>query len=500
MRGVGRWLLIGAALVGCQEVEETVDGGLVRLPPPIDGGGGGDLDAAPRPDAAILPDMGPDAEPIRDAAPPRDARPALDGAPPDAAPPPPDASPLSDATLEPGPLATECPIAWTALGADRPDTCAGRHHMVVAGSIEPPSVDIARSGQGRVLIGWTEQTLFDAGYYVLRQIDERRLVVIDEAQIEPFFEVGELVGSAAALAVQRETFHLALWFTSDSGSQVQYTQWRPDDSLAPVEVVSGLVGSAGEVDLAVADNGDVHVAWHDAQSGQILVRARRAPDAAWDADPFEVDVDLGTNADLGAAVRVVSTDARVQHVAYQHVLGRFGAAPAYRARIGDRWTARRTLDNNGNRRHSGVGLALAVHGDNRTIAYVDWVGGTGELRLARFGSADELPTFETLEAGLAIDETPSRFPLAMRVDRVGLLHLVAVVPDGGGRWALRYWRQTRLGGPLTWLVDTVDDDVEMRNLTARVDLFVDDDRRPHIAWFDAGDGNVHYAQLDPDGR
>ena len=141
-----------------------------------------------------------------------------------------------------------------------------------------------------------------------------------------------------------------------------------------------------------------------------------------------------------------------------------------------------------------------MHADTRTVAYVDWVGGTGELRLAHFGSADELPVFETLEAGLPLDETPSRFPLAMRVDRVGLLHLAAVVPDGGGRWALRYWRQTRLGGPLTWLVDTVDDDVEMRNLSARVDLFVDDDRRPHIAWFDAGDGNIHYAQLDPDGQ
>ncbi len=497
-----RALLLAVALAGCQAVEDsTLDA--ARPPASTDGATGGP-DGGPRPDADLPP---------TDSAPPLPDRGALDAAPPspdagpprpdavappaDAGPPRPDAQPpLPDASPEPGPLATACSIPWNRLdGVPLPD-CVGRAVIEVAVAAEPSSVDVAVSGEGRALVGYTDATAIDAGGYALRLFDVETLALLTEGRVDPFVEFGELAGYAAALTVQRETFHVALWLQSDAGSQVQYAQWRADDTLSPVEVVDGQVGREGDVDVAVASNGDVHVAWHDSGTGRIALRSRSAGEGAW-GPPDDVDTDLQANAELGTAVRVAAPDVQVQHIAYQHVLNRFGAAPAHRAQVGGVFNVRRTLDNVDNRRHSGVGLGFVVDGDRRVAAYVDWVGGTGELRLAHFRTVDEPIEIEVLVASIPLVERPSRYPLALRIDRLGLLHLAAVVPTQAGPWALRYWRQTRLGGTLSWVVDTVDDDVPMRGGAARVDLFVDDDRRPHIAWFDVDDGTVYYARLDP---
>lgn len=178
------------------------------------------------------------------------------------------------------------------------------------------------------------------------------------------------------------------------------------------------------------------------------------------------------------------------HVAYELALSRFGTAPRARARIGQSWTLRRTLDNFTNTRVSGLGLDLVALADERIAIYLDWLDGTGEIRLARWSTSEGDPTIEILEPGLPLDEPPFRFPLALAVDDQGLLHAVLLNVGGANTDRLEYRRQIRLGGRLEWLVDVIDDDVERSGLY--VDLVMDG-RTPHILYFDPRNGYFAYA-------
>lgn len=487
------------AVAGCQEIESagsvthleddasTLDGGSAD-----DGSRVGDAglrDAAPDHDARVadrdggLPDRGPPGD--GEVAPPHDAAPAPDVAPgPDMAPGP-DAAPL------PTPVDVACDRPWVRLFADEPPPCAHRR-VFSLGVISPPrALAIARSGQGRALVGWEDQQGVDEGTYELRFVDGQG-DVLDAHTIEPRDAFGETVAVASALAVLRETFHLVTWRVTDLGGQIEYRQVSPDGVVGQPEVVAGAVGRRGDVDVVVEPDGDVHVAWHDKSAGRIYARARSAGGGEW-GRPVELDADLELDTPGDGAVALAVGDARVLHAAYQLSQSRFGAAPRARTLVGEEWGLRRTLDNHGNDRVSGVSIDLAAHGDRRAAAYLDWVGGTGEVRLARWGSGDGEVGIESRVPRLPLAQAPGHHPLALAVDGGGRLHLVVAVRQEG-RWALEYHRQSPVVGPPGWLVDTIDDDLESVS-QARVDLYVDVHRQPHVVYYDPGSGMVAYATL-----
>ena len=486
-----RWTLalsLAAALSACQEVLETADA-TVMMPADVavtpDGGGPSDFDIA-HSDAW---------SPRADAIAPRDTV-SDDGAPPpvDANPSPPDTGP-PDAAVPPSPIDIECPTPWTALGENVIPTCAGRRVVIVGRGITPYSVAIARSGQGRVALGWNTQEFADRGSFVLKVLDEADLTEQFSEQIDPVAVFGESVGIASAIAVLRETFHLVTWLQSDVGGEIQYRQLRADDVLTPPEVVSPLVGRNGTVDVVAGENGDVHVAWHDKGSGVFGVRDRDAVDAAW-AEAFTLDTDLTDRVPGFGAIAAVLGDGRILHVAYQLAQTLNGAVPMTRSRVGGQWTGRRTLDNNANDRLSGISVDIAIVGERRAAAYLDWVGGTGELRLARWLSADSPVEISVLLGGLPLAERPPRFPLALAADASGLLHLVVLNPGGAGTSTLEYRRQAYVGGQVRWLVDIIDHDVSQNpDDGMHIDLFVDERRRPHIIYSNPNDGSVRYATV-----
>ncbi len=472
-----RWL-IPLLICGCQEITEA-EGDLRVLP-------------GPTPDARPQVDQGTDAQRLEDAArsdalPPPDAAfvdvpgPPIDFGEEDVALPP-DAS---EAIVD-----EECVVPWVTVADNPVAGCDGRGVTSLGVVPGPSTVAIARSGEGRVLIGHDVPVAADEGSYRLVVVSEDEIVVLLDSSIEPVDIFGESTGLASAMVAQRETFHLVTWRVTGVGNEILYRQLRVDGSLSEPELVTDAVGTFGNVDIDVSGNADVHVSWADKSSGEHALRTRSAADG-W-ALPFVVDNDLEPRVPGRGATALV-VDGRNLHVLYQVGLSVLGALPRSRTRVGAEWGARRTLDNNANDRLSGVSLDLALTQEGRAALYMDWVGGTGEVRLARWAGSDSPVEISTLLRGVVLPDAPGAFPLALSSDPHGLLHAVLHNP---GRRTLEYHREVARD---EWLVDVIDDTLPTEPSGIQLDLVVDHTRRPHVVYFNPESGAVHYASriIDP---
>ena len=74
------------------------------------------------------------------------------------------------------------------------------------------------------------------------------------------------------------------------------------------------------------------------------------------------------------------------------------------------------------------------------------------------------------------------------------MHLAIIRPEPGGTGYLEYRRQQRVGGQVSWLSDIVDDHVlDTGSEQPLVDIAVDADGRPHIAYYRGTDLSICYA-------
>jgi hypothetical protein len=108
----------------------------------------------------------------------------------------------------------------------------------------------------------------------------------------------------------------------------------------------------------------------------------------------------------------------------------------------------------------------------------------------------DTPQIEILQQQIpSSDPAEPAYRVAMAVDKFGLVHLAMVLPSTPPtRGTLDYVRQTRgADGTTKWLTDTVDDDVLTALTPAFVDMVVDENARPHIAYRSGKDGTVRYA-------
>lgn len=82
----------------------------------------------------------------------------------------------------------------------------------------------------------------------------------------------------------------------------------------------------------------------------------------------------------------------------------------------------------------------------------------------------------------------------MAVDKFALVHLAIIRPTSTTAGYLEYRREARdASGSTKWLSDIVDPDVLSDTSDAFVDLVVDENARPHIAYRSGKDLKVRYA-------
>ncbi len=176
------------------------------------------------------------------------------------------------------------------------------------------------------------------------------------------------------------------------------------------------------------------------------------------------------------------------------------STPRYHSLDGTLWSYRKTIDNAVVDGLSGYSPRIATFGTKKYAAFffrkaLQGNPVTADLRLASWDAAADVPVIQIVDQGIpSVDPLYPEYRVALAVDKFGLVHLAIVRPTSGTTGYLEYRRQTRVsGGGTKWLSDIVDPDVVSNLSSAFVDLVVDENARPHIAYRSARDGLVKYA-------
>ena len=176
--------------------------------------------------------------------------------------------------------------------------------------------------------------------------------------------------------------------------------------------------------------------------------------------------------------------------------------PRYHTLAGTTWSDRKTIDNNAPDGVSGFSGSLAVFGTKKYAAlfFVKAVVSatkTADLRLISWDAVADVPTVEILDSQIPLmDPLFPAYRVAIAVDKFGLVHLAILRPtdEAHKNGYLEYRRQARQpAGGTKWLSDIVDPTVFSEFSSAFVDMVVDENARPHIAYRSGKDDNVYYA-------
>lgn len=188
------------------------------------------------------------------------------------------------------------------------------------------------------------------------------------------------------------------------------------------------------------------------------------------------------------------------HVLLHHNEVMQHSTPRYHTLSGTTWSYRKTIDNARIDGLSGYSPRVATFGNKKFAVFyfrkaLQSNPVTADLRLATWESADEEPKIEILDQGIPSEVAMDpRYRVALSVDKFGLVHLAIVRPTGADNGYLEYRRQTAVdGGGTKWLSDIVDYDVLSAQSPCFVDLVVDENARPHIAYRSSFDNRVKYA-------
>ncbi|AKF10509.1 hypothetical protein [Sandaracinus amylolyticus] len=391
------------------------------------------------------------------------------------------------------PLDTACPTPWEDLVAPFPEVCTGRVSERVGAPFELDDVAITRGSDGVVVIAYDSYDGPDlAELRTLRFHEDAPEHAAAGPVIRPVAVMGEWVGTSVALATQgADTHHLAYWVRSDVGHEIQHRTLR-GNLLSEPDPVAISVGARGAVDIEIDAAGLPVVAWHDDETGRNAVR-RATGEGTW-----AIDVNVRSDGDPGiegvGAVALAAGAGSAMHYAFQWCVSLAVSAPSYSvSTAAASWSAARMIDNSEiEDRASGIGVDLALVGDETFLAYLDWAEQRGAVRLARFTGSGPI-AITTLIDDISILNRPGRHPMVIETDAYGLLHLLTARVESP-ETQLEYWRQVRRGGELEWVVDVVG---VIGAVPERVhaDMVIGPDRRPHIVYSDPFVGAVVYATV-----
>jgi hypothetical protein len=410
------------------------------------------------------------------------------------------------------PLDFECPTdPWTKTTKLKPE-CAARQVKV----IESPSpadvrgISIARTPAGRVGIVYNAEQGAETG----------ELHLVHFTPTTATYPVPKLVTRSTGFA-----FHdgYSTKIAAAAPDTLQVLSYDMDDSSFTGEVhlrklVAGaepltdaLVATAvkSPTELAFASDlaGNTVAAYRLATNGTTakLVSKQGSPAGVFTALP-----DLGTTLHpqvapgIGGGSLVFDQGGQV-HFLYHYnddALAPQYTTPRYHTLAGATWSDRKTIDNNAPDGVSGFSGSLAVFGTKKYAALFfvkTVVAGTksADLRLISWDAVADVPTVEILDSQIPLmDPLDPAYRVVIAVDKFGLVHLAILRPtdEAHDNGFLEYRRQTRLpAGGTKWLSDIVDPTVFSAGSSAFVDMVVDENARPHIAYRSGKDDGVYYA-------
>ncbi|MFO0735017.1 MAG: hypothetical protein U0270_04025 [Labilithrix sp.] len=406
-----------------------------------------------------------------------------------------------------------CEKSYWVLDPKPRAECAPRQVRVVSTALLTQSngVSIARTSAGRIGIAFNfdpdpETTKLRVAHFQPTMPDFAAPIIEERASAD-FKHVGFMSRLAASAP---DTFHVLSFDVDPSSGSGSVTSQKLIDGTGPLtdpETVLTDVPSPTELGFAVDSNKTAYalVRMAAASDKAKLLAFKKPDDGAWTSLPNIPSLGYGLLPKeapaSGASSLVIDGNDRL-HVLYHHNEVRFGSTPRYHVLASSAWSYRKTIDNNAPDGWCGFSPRLAVFGPRKYALYFfnrtnqDTPTPTAELRLSTWVSEDDQPTHEVIDQQIPSTSTYApRYAAAMAIDKFGLIHLAIVRPSPNEqRGFLEYRRQQRVdGGGTRWVSDLVDDDVLSAQSGASVDILVDENARPHIAYVSGKDLRLRYA-------
>lgn len=395
-----------------------------------------------------------------------------------------------------------CAEAWTKPNRADPN-CVNRSVVVIErGILDTTALSVVVTSTLRVGVAYNSKLSADQGE--LHVATFARPSSLSDAGLSPAPAIAVLAGSqfdnfgfvARAAAGTGARIHVAY---QTSNSEIVYATIDPTGPPSTAETIATGIAQSSEIALAVLPNGDVRAVYYDPSQTTLYSKLRSS--VGWGA-PTIVHPGISDAGVVGTGqVSEVIDQVGSPHVAFHNPRMSGGSDPRYVQFAGTGWTTTKTLDNADLMGISGFSIALGIVDQTRYAAYYFRPTGAvvAQLRLASWISSTDTPTVTIVDPVLdqSIPSPNASAPLyrvAMATDSYGMIHLAIVTPQTGGTGYLEYRRQKRVAGKISWVSDTVDDNVLATGSSPTlVDIAVDSDARPHLAYYRGADGAVMYA-------
>ncbi len=410
------------------------------------------------------------------------------------------------------PLDFECPTDPWTLATKIKKECEPRKVVVLEATapVDVRGISIARTPNGRVGISYNSEQGAETG----------ELHLVHFVPTLPTYPAPKVVIRATGFAFH-DGYNTKL--AAMAPDTLQILSYDMDDSSFTGEVhlrklVAGtepltdaLVATAVKSPTELAFGSDLAgntVAAYRLSTSATL--AKLASKQGTPAGVFTALSDLGTTLHpqdapgIGAGSMFVDPGGQV-HFLYHYddsALAPQFSTPRYHTLAGATWSDRKTIHNNAPDGLSGFSGSLAVFGTKKYAAVffrkAAQLGvSTADLLLVSWDALLDTPTVEIVDSQIpSKDVLDPAYRVAIAVDKFGLVHLAILRPtdDAHKNGFLEYRRQTRTPtGGTKWLSDIVDPSVFSEFSSAFVDMVVDDNARPHIAYRSGKDDLVRYA-------
>lgn len=434
---------------------------------------------------------------------------------PDAATPPDGGTPPSDdAGADQGAPPADTPCdgdPWTKTAKSKPE-CAPRQVKVIDTdlAIDATGISIARAPSGRIGVSYNVEIDGQSGemhFVTFVPTSPSFTPKVYKHTKGPFDHAGHRSRVAASAPDLLSILAHDVDDVTGSGEVVVLRSTAGGTPSAP-ETVTGGVRNPTELGFAIDRAGVAYAAIRvpvvGADGGGLarLTVRRKAVGGGWTALP-DLATDLTPQYGPGVGASKLFADGAGQLHAALHYCNTFShSAPRYHAFDGAGWTYRKTLDNAIPDGLSGFQPQLAVRGNRKWSAFffrkaLQSPPAKADLRLVSWEGDTEVPVVTVLLQSIpSNDERFPRYAVAMDVDRFGFAHVAYLTPSAVSEdvGTLTYTRQTVSStGTIVWITDTIDNDVISASTGGWVDMVVDDNVRPHIAYVSGKDLKVRYA-------
>jgi hypothetical protein len=415
------------------------------------------------------------------------------------------------ATVDAGapPIDFECTTdPWTKVTKGKKE-CAPRQVRDVESiaTIDTAGISIARTPAGRVGIAYNSEVNADEGemhfaYFMPATETYAAPKVIVKATGFTFHD-GYLVKVAASAP---DTLALLTFDRDDTQGEVHFRKLVAGTEPLTDALVATGVKHPTEIGLGSDLAGNV-VAAYRVSTG--TATAKLSSKKGTPAGVFSALPDVGTSLQLNVAPGIGASSIVFDPGGQAHMVYHYNDAalapqfsmPRYHTLAGATWSDGKTIDNNVPDGLSGYSGSIAVFGTKKYAAVFFRKAGqtnspkTADLRLVSWDADADPIKLEVLDQLIISDVALyPEYRVALAVDKYGLLHVAMIIPTDASNGYLEYRRQTRLpNGDTKWLSDIVDPDVIDPSSSAYLDMVVDENARPHIAYRSAQDGKVKYA-------